>query len=96
LRMARCEVATAFDGPRGLELACGFEPEAAILDIGLPGLDGHDLAYELRRRFGPGLLLIAMSGYGQKDDVRRAFEAGFDHHLIKPVEIGTLLRLLPH
>jgi two-component system CheB/CheR fusion protein len=66
-----------------------------LLDIGLPGLDGFEVARQLRKQADEdGTLLVALSGYGQEDDRRRAREAGFDHHLVKPVAYDDLARIL--
>jgi CheY-like chemotaxis protein len=87
-------VETAGSGPRGLELARRRPPEVALVDIGLPEVDG----YEVARRFcalGPGRpYLIALTGYGQPDDIKRARDAGFDAHLLKPVDPDALARIL--
>lgn len=81
------EVRVAHDGPAALELADAFQPNAAVLDIGLPSLSGYELARELRsRQHGDGLLLIAATGYGQPEDRARAKGAGFDLHMVKPVD----------
>ncbi|MBI1918365.1 MAG: response regulator, partial [Planctomycetes bacterium] len=70
-------------------------PEVAILDNGLPGSDGHELARQLRERLGPnGMVLIALTGWGQEEDRRRSRAAGFDYHLVKPVEPEALHALL--
>ena len=92
------EVTLAEDGPDGLEKAGnGARHDIAIVDIGLPGLDGYAVAERLnaiRRQKGSPARLIAMTGYGQAEDRRRAIEAGFDDHLVKPVDPETLTRLL--
>jgi signal transduction histidine kinase/ActR/RegA family two-component response regulator len=88
-------VKVVFDGPAALAAARAFQPEAAFLDIGLPGINGYDLAQQLRRE--PGLqdvLLVALTGYGQESDRRRALAAGFDEHLTKPTRFATLQRVL--
>jgi CheY-like chemotaxis protein len=61
-----------------------------LLDIGLPGMDGYEVAEQLRQRSDGSLKLIAVTGYGQPEDVRRAMQAGFDHHLVKPVQIDKI------
>jgi len=66
----------------------------ALVDIGLPDMDGYEVARELRRRFDSQLTLIALTGYGQPDDRRKALEAGFDLHLVKPVDPQQLFDLL--
>jgi DNA-binding response OmpR family regulator len=85
------EVMVALDGERALEIVNRFTPEAAILDIGLPTMSGYDLAAELRRRFGPGLRLMAVTGYGHARDRARALQSGFDAHLLKPVSVREIL-----
>jgi CheY-like chemotaxis protein len=85
-------VEVAHDGPTALARATRFDPEVAILDIGLPVLDGYELAQRLRAlpaRTGR-LQLIAITGYGQDADRRRAAEVGFDRHMVKPVDLDAL------
>src|SRR5262249_23682279 len=87
LQMWGHEVRTAHDGPAALTVAAEFPPDIVLLDIGLPGMNGYEVAQRLRDI--PGLaraLLVAVTGYGQESDRRRTREAGFDRHLIKPVE----------
>jgi PAS domain S-box-containing protein len=89
------QVKVVYDGPAALAAARAFQPEVAFLDIGLPGLNGYDLARRLREEPGlEGLLLVALTGYGQEGDRRRALEAGFDEHLTKPTRFDTLQRVL--
>ena len=89
------EVRTAHDGLAAIELAGSFDPHMAVLDIGLPGASGYEVAAALRKRWaGSPLLLIALSGYGQQKDRDRSKEAGFDHHLLKPVNFRSVLDLL--
>jgi CheY-like chemotaxis protein len=89
------ESAIAHDGVAALELADSFRPTVAVLDIGLPVMDGYELARRLREQLGPEKLrLIAVTGYGQDADRARATEAGFDHHLIKPIAFDALRPLL--
>ncbi|HEY1066933.1 MAG TPA: response regulator, partial [Pirellulales bacterium] len=89
------DVRTASGGAKALELAREFRPRIVLLDIGLPGMDGYDLARRLREQpGGDGLLLIAITGYGQEEDRRRSVAAGFDHHLIKPVDLNALQEVL--
>ena len=78
------------DGLSALAASATFDPEAAILDIALPGMDGYQLARALRAHF-PSLLLIALTGYGQDSDANAARDAGFDTHCTKPITIGQLL-----
>jgi len=88
------KVAIAEDGASGLAKALAWAPEVALLDIGLPGIDGYQVARQLRFAFGRGIYLIAHTGYGQPEDRRKAFEAGFDAHLVKPVDLNELISLL--
>jgi CheY-like chemotaxis protein len=85
----------AHAGPSAVECARRLLPDVAILDIGLPGLSGLEVARRLRQDASlRGLLLVALSGWVQPDDLTRSREAGFDHHLSKPVDVATLERLL--
>jgi two-component system CheB/CheR fusion protein len=88
------EVALAYDGFVGIEMARAFVPDVALLDIGLPDMDGYALAGELRKLQVDGLFLIAMTGYGQEADRQAARQAGFDVHMVKPVAVGPLQTLL--
>jgi CheY-like chemotaxis protein len=85
----------AYDGPGAVELAVAFQPQVALLDIGLPGMNGYELARQLRQRAGGReMALIALTGYGQAEDRRKSREAGFDHHLTKPVNYDLLVSLI--
>jgi len=88
------EVRTAHDGPAALACARSFRPNVVLLDVGLPGMDGYELARRLRAEGLAGDLLVSVTGYGQEEDRRKAEEAGFDHHLTKPVNPDTLMRLV--
>ena len=89
------EVATAIHPDLALARLEAFAPDAAVIDIGLPGMDGYQLAAEIRHRLdGKPMRLIALTGYGGSDDIARAGAAGFDAHLVKPVEIDRLLAAL--
>ena len=95
LRSRGHQVVSRGDGETGLEAILEERPDIAIVDIGLPGLDGYEVARAVRSRWeGPPLKLVAVTGYGREDDRRRVFEAGFDDHLVKPVEVEVLERLL--
>jgi PAS domain S-box-containing protein len=86
---------TAYDGLEAVQSAASFRPEVVLLDIGLPKLNGYDAARRIREQpWGKDMILIALTGWGQEADKRRASDAGFDHHLTKPVKVGTVLELL--
>lgn len=88
-------VRLARDAEEGLRAAVESPPDVALLDIGLPGRNGYDLARDIRARLGrDGVRLVAVTGYGQDEDRRRAFDAGFDAHLVKPVELDELRALI--
>jgi CheY-like chemotaxis protein len=86
------QVAVAHDGPSALRIAAAFEPDLALLDIGLPVMDGFELAERLRAQRAPGDRphLVAVTGYGQESDRQQTARAGFEHHLVKPVNLGVL------
>jgi CheY-like chemotaxis protein len=85
----------AYDGPSALAAALARPPVAVLLDIGLPGMDGYEVARRLRGLAQTAkALLIALTGYGQEEDVRRCHEAGFDLHLLKPCDPEELRRVL--
>jgi signal transduction histidine kinase len=88
------QTATAYDGHAALAAWRRFVPHAAVLDVGLPDLDGYELAKTLRAEYGAGATLIAATGYGQPKDRSRATEAGFDCHMIKPVSVYDLVLVL--
>ena len=89
------EVRVAHDGPEALAVAEEFRPEVVLLDIGLPGMDGYEVARRLRERPEfEGTLLVALTGWGQESDVERSRAAGFDHHLVKPANPEAILELL--
>lgn len=95
LKFLGADVHTANDGQAALDAIQTYRPSAVLLDIGMPGMDGLEVARRARQRpEGHDLTLIAMTGWGQEEDRRRSKEAGFDHHLVKPVEFGTLQALL--
>jgi CheY-like chemotaxis protein len=95
LKLGGHEVRVAYDGPTALLIAQAFRPQVVILDIGMPGMDGYEVARRLREQ--PGLqpvLLVALTGWGQDEDKRRSKEAGFDYHLVKPTEPEAVKKLL--
>jgi PAS domain S-box-containing protein len=95
LRVTGHDVRHVYSGPECLALVEDFEPQAVLLDLGLPGMDGFEVARHLRRRPGAdAVLLIALSGYGRDEDRRKTREAGFDHHFVKPADLEAIQRLL--
>jgi signal transduction histidine kinase/ActR/RegA family two-component response regulator len=95
LRLMGNEVQTAYDGLEAVGAATAFHPDVVLLDIGLPKLNGHDAARRIREQPGSrDMVLIALTGWGQDEDRRRSKEAGFNHHMTKPVEFETLQELL--
>ena len=95
LEVLGAEVRVARDGPEALEAYSAYEPAVVLLDIGMPGMDGYEVARRIRAQSpGPRPTIVALTGWGQEEDRREAREAGFDHHLVKPAEIGALKELL--
>jgi PAS domain S-box-containing protein len=89
------EVQLAHHGKAAIEVAQAFRPDFVLLDIGLPGMDGYEVAAILKKESAcANAVIVAVSGYGQDDDRRRAREAGFDHHLVKPIDFDALTKLL--
>lgn len=89
------QAAVAYDGQTALECFAEQRPDAVIMDIGLPVIDGYETARQMRARQGASpLLLIAVTGWGHPDDRRRSEAAGFDHHLVKPVHPSEIHRRL--
>jgi CheY-like chemotaxis protein len=94
LRVVRHEVHVAYDGPAALELAERIKPDVAVLDIGMPGLTGCEVAERIRGKpWGREMILIAVTGWGQQSDKDKAQLAGFNHHLTKPVDSSELEHL---
>jgi CheY-like chemotaxis protein len=95
LRLAGHEVHTAHDGQEAVEAAAWFRPEVVLLDIGMPRLNGYDACRRIREEaWGKGIVLAALTGWGQEEDKFRSREAGFDEHLTKPVEPAALEKIL--
>jgi|SRR5579871_2472765 len=95
LKLSGHETSSVYSAADALEAAASFKPDVVLLDIGLPGMDGYEVAQKMREL--PGLRnvrLIAVTGYGRADDRLRARDAGFDDHLTKPVEFARLERTL--
>jgi CheY-like chemotaxis protein len=88
------QVEAAPDGLQGVQIATAWKPEVAIVDIGLPVLDGYEVARRVRAALRDAVLLIALTAYRSPKDIRRAHEAGFDIHLAKPADPGRIRRLL--
>jgi DNA-binding response OmpR family regulator len=95
MEMMGNRVRTAHDGIEALLAGREFQPDIVLLDIGLPRLSGYDVARKVRQEtWGSRVTLIAVTGWGEAEDIDRSREAGFDHHLVKPVEPATLAALL--
>ncbi|MDB4958320.1 MAG: histidine kinase [Myxococcales bacterium] len=90
LQSLGCEVTAAADGPHGLERILAEKPDLAVIDIGLPGMDGFAVARQVRARLGDSLLLVAVTGYGQAHDREHALAAGFDVHITKPMRTPAI------
>ena len=95
LRFMGNEVAVAYDGLQGVAVTESFLPEVVLLDIGMPGLSGYEAAERLRQQpWGKNLTLIALTGWGMREDFRRTAESGFDFHLVKPINFQELQTIL--
>ena len=95
LQILGCQTDTAYDGLEGVQKAEQLRPDAVVLDLGMPKLNGYEACQRIRaQEWGRDMRLIAVSGWGQQDDRRRSVEAGFDAHLVKPVAPDTLMALL--
>jgi CheY-like chemotaxis protein len=95
LRLQGHEVRVVHDGPAALELVGDYRPEVVFLDLGMPGMDGYEVARRLRGLPGlGGIRVAALTGWGQQEDRRRSKEAGFDHHFVKPVDPTSMQALL--
>ena len=95
LKRSGHQVRLAYDGPTAVEAAINYQPNVVLLDIGLPELDGWQVAKRLRQQpILHDIVLVAMTGYGQNTDRQRSQKAGFDHHLVKPVDFGELRQIL--
>ena len=89
------ETHVANDGDAGVALAEERQPDAVLLDIGLPGMDGYEVARRIRNSNAlASVMLVALSGYGQEEDRRLAREAGFDHYLVKPIDAAELVNII--
>ena len=84
----------AAEGFSAMQIAVEKRPDAALIDLGLPGMDGYEVARRIRDAIGDGIFLIALTGYDTEEDRRRTDDAGFDVHLVKPVDSAALTSLL--
>ena len=94
LKLMGHEVETAHDGLEAVAKAKTFRANVILLDIGMPRLNGYEAARQIRAQGKKGLKLVALTGWGQQEDRRRSEEAGFDAHLVKPVDLTVLTKLL--
>jgi len=95
LRFLGADVRIAEDGPEALAVFPDYDPAVVLLDIGMPGMDGYEVARTLRSRYPErATAIVALTGWGQAEDRRRAQEAGFDHLMVKPADIDSLQALL--
>jgi CheY-like chemotaxis protein len=95
LRMMGHDVRTVHDGRQAIDEAAVFRPDVALLDIGMPQVDGYEAARRIREApWGQAMLLVALTGWGQDEDRRRAAEAGFDLHFTKPIDVDEIEKLL--
>ena len=95
LEIAGHEAHLAHDGSQAFAAAESLRPDVVVLDIGLPKMSGHDVARWIRaEEWGEGVMLVALTGWGQEEDRRISRDVGFDHHLVKPVDPDDLMRVL--
>ena len=89
------QVRLVYDGPAALDAILDDRPDVVLLDIGLPGLDGFEVATQIRQQDTlKNIMLVALTGYGQERDRQRSYDVGFDHHLVKPADYGELQKIL--
>jgi CheY-like chemotaxis protein len=95
LKIMGNNVRTASDGEQGVQAAAEFRPHVTLMDIGLPKLNGYEACRRIRQQaWGKDMVLIAVTGWGAEDDRRRSEEAGFDRHMVKPVDPTALMELV--
>jgi CheY-like chemotaxis protein len=95
LELSGYEIETAYDGSAAIDAAARFQPQMILLDIGLPGLDGYEVARRMRSEpWGKRATLVAVTGWGQAEDRERSKAAGFDAHFVKPIDHDALVKLL--
>jgi CheY-like chemotaxis protein len=96
LELMGSEAHVAYDGHQALEVAAAIRPDVIFLDIGMPNLNGYETARRIRNEsWGKNVVLVALTGWGQEQDKRRSQDAGFDLHMVKPIDPATLDALLP-
>jgi CheY-like chemotaxis protein len=88
------DVEAVADGLAGVQAIVEGKPDLALVDIGLPGIDGYEVARHVRETIGPAVMLVAVSGFGQPEDIRKALDAGFDEHITKPADVTDIENLL--
>jgi two-component system CheB/CheR fusion protein len=95
LELLGLQVRTAPDGPAALDAARASRPDLMLIDIGLPGMNGYELAEQIRHDDAlRGVTLVALTGYGQEEDRQRALAAGFDHHMVKPINVQEVEKVV--
>ena len=95
LKILGNDTRTSYDGEDAVKAAIEFQPNVILLDIGLPKLNGYEVCRRIReQKNGHKILIIAQTGWGQDEDRQRTQDAGFDHHLVKPVDIAVLSKIL--
>jgi CheY-like chemotaxis protein len=95
IRALGCEAKAVYSGQAAVEAIVAFEPDMALIDIGMPGRDGYDTVAGIRQQpGGTHVILVAVTGWGRDEDKRRAYDAGFDLHVTKPMRLETLKELL--
>jgi CheY-like chemotaxis protein len=95
LKASGHDVRPAYDGPTAVQAALDYRPDVVFLDIGLPGLNGYEVAKQIRQHLVlKSVVLVALSGYGQDSDRQTSLEAGFNHHLVKPARLAEMLQIL--
>lgn len=95
IEMSGHDVRMAYDGLQALEVVDEFRPRVIFLDIGLPKLNGFDTCRRIREQpWGKDMMVVALTGWGQEEDRRKAMEAGFDEHVVKPMDYGKLVKIL--
>lgn len=95
LKASGHDVRAAHDGPTAVQVALDYRPDIVLLDIGLPGLNGYEVAKRIRQQPDfKNVVLVALTGYGQDSDRQNSLQAGFDHHLVKPARLAQLQKIL--